>query len=323
MTFTEQVHNLLRSAAMECTSAGNFKERVNSPDGTEVTHEFAHATAMAWQAKKTLYSRKFGATPPWVNLLHPLHRIRICDLSIHAAEPLPDIMAEEIITMYLFSRGKSLEEGNNVAVTTFEVFGSRTLVMADFKEPETRAQCYDSVSDRWSDSPTHLVDAMEECTPLAWPLYSIYSEVRDEIQSTLDQIVASADLSQERTAALTARINAMPEEPEEGAKAWLLSLTNSEFATRVVPEIRRWFNSPPDRRWEDDYLPQNSTAQGAALEFFESLDSETLDMLAVELVYGDRPGSTYYAAELTTDAETANKAAAAAGIPVRFKRGAE
>ena len=38
----------------------------------------------------------------------------------------------------------------------------------------------------------------------------------------------------------------------------------------------------------------------------------------IDIVEGDRPGSTYYAAELRGDMDTANRAAEAAGIPVRF-----
>jgi hypothetical protein len=58
---------------------------------------------------------------------------------------------------------------------------------------------------------------------------------------------------------------------------------------------------------------------GAALEFFQSMDGDALDSVGVTIVEGDYPGSTYYAAELTGDIDAANKAAALAGIPVRFK----
>ena len=40
--------------------------------------------------------------------------------------------------------------------------------------------------------------------------------------------------------------------------------------------------------------------------------------LGVEQIEGDRPGSTYYAAELRGDIDEANRAAEAAGIAVRF-----
>lgn len=207
-------------------------------------------------------------------------------------------------------------------ITEFEVDSSGTLTVADFWEPKTRSDFYESISDSWSESPAHLADAMEECEPLAWAVHSIYTELRDEIQADLDGIAHSSGVSKKRALALKARIKTMPEEPEDNAEDWLLTLTSSEFEARVVPEIEKWFDSPPNWNWEDDHLPKNGTAQGAALEFFQSMDGVTLDILGVQIVEGEHPGSSYYAAELTGDIDVANKAAAEAGIPVRFKKGA-
>ncbi len=121
-----------------------------------------------------------------------------------------------------------------------------------------------------------------------------------------------------RLAALKARLDALPEEPEEGAVAWLLSLTTKEFEDRVVPEIEIWFAEPPDWSYEDDYLPESGTAQGAALEFFRDMTRDERRTLGVKVIEGEHPGSTYYAAELRGDIGEANRAAEAAGIPVRF-----
>lgn len=205
-------------------------------------------------------------------------------------------------------------------VTEFEVDSSGTLTIANFWEPKTRSDFYESVYDSWSESPAHLADAMEKCEPLAWAVHSIYTELRDEIQADLNGISRSSGKLKKRTGALKARIKAMPEEPEEGAEDWLLALTFSEFEDRVVPEIDDWFNSPPDWNFEDDHLSRNGTAQDAALEFFQSMNGETLDIVGVKIVEGEHPGSTYYAAELAGDIDLANKAAADAGIPVRFQK---
>jgi hypothetical protein len=43
-----------------------------------------------------------------------------------------------------------------------------------------------------------------------------------------------------------------------------------------------------------------------------------LDALGVVIIEGEHPGSTYYAAELVRDIDDANRAAKAAGLPVRF-----
>jgi len=209
-------------------------------------------------------------------------------------------------------------------ITEFEVDSSGTLTVADFCERKTRSDFYirfGSVSDSWSQSPAHLADAMEDCEPLAWAVHSIHTELRDEIQADLDGIGPSSGAFKKRALALKARIKAMPEEPEDGAENWLLALTFSEFEARVLPEIEKWFDSPPDWNWEDDHLPRNGTAQGAALEFFHSMDGDALDILGVIIVEGEHPGSSYYAAELIGDIDLANKAAADAAIPVRFKKG--
>ena len=204
--------------------------------------------------------------------------------------------------------------------TEFEVDSSGTLTLAGFWEPKIRSEFYESVYESWSESPAHLVGAMDDCEPLAWAVHSIYTEVRDEVQSDLNGPGRSWGAFKKRTKALKSRLQAMPEEPEEGVEDWLLSLTSSEFETRVIPEIEQWFGHPPDWTWEDDHLPRDGTAQGAALEFFQSMDGDTIDLLKVEIVEGEHPGSSYYAAELTCDIDEANKSAADAGIPVRFKK---
>jgi hypothetical protein len=203
-------------------------------------------------------------------------------------------------------------------ITEFEVSDSGTLRRADFAEAEARAEFYEYVSGFWSRSPKDLAEAMNECQPLAWAVHRIYSDFRDELAADVLDAQGAGSGQKRKLAALKARLQALPEEPEEGAVDWLLGLTNKEFEDRVVPEIEKWFSEPPDWRFEDDYLPESGTAQGAALEFFRDMAADELDTLGVEVVEGEHPGSTYYAAELRGDVDEANRAAEAAGIPVRF-----
>jgi len=203
-------------------------------------------------------------------------------------------------------------------VTRFEVCDGGTLRMADYVEAETRAEFYEYVAGFWSRSPKDLAEAMDECQPLAWAVHRIYSEVRDELVADLEDAEGAGGESERRLAALRARLETLPEEPEDGATEWVLSLTSEEFESRVVPEIEKWFEEPPDWSFEDDYLPESGTAQGAALEFFRDMDADDLETLGVDVVEGEHPGSSYYAAELRGDIDEANRAAAAAGIPMRF-----
>jgi len=340
MTLIEKIRKLLLSAPIDTISGGQFKEVVTVEDGRQISYAFPLATGMAWLAKKSSYSERFGELPTWLGTLHPTLRIRLCDLSLDAGQPLPQSVQKEILTPKL-ENGQSndvrlqtpkvqtyaLHEEQKMSrksvgadCTEFEVDSSGTLAMADFWEPKIRSEFYESAYDSWSESPAHLADAMDDCEPLAWAVHSIYTEVRDEIQSALDEISETSGVYKKRTAALKARLKAMPEEPENGVEDWLLALTAGEFEERIVPEIEKWFASPPNWNWEDDHLPRNGTAQGAALEFFQNMDGDALDALGVTIVEGEHPGSTYYAAELTCDVSAANKAAAAAAIPVRFKK---
>ena len=203
-------------------------------------------------------------------------------------------------------------------VTEFEVDSGGTLSMLGTYQPETRAEFYEDVAGYWSGSPQALADAMDECQPLAWAVHSVYSEFRDELSSDVQEAQKAGTGHKKRLAALQARLRAMPEEPEDGIEAWLLALTTREFEEWVSPEIEKWFESPPDWAFEDDYLPQSGTAQGAAMEFFQSMDVDRRRALGVRIVEGEHPGSTYYAAELRNDIDQANRAAKQAGIPVRF-----
>jgi hypothetical protein len=205
-----------------------------------------------------------------------------------------------------------------VQVTEFEVSDGGTLRMANFPEPETRAEFYEYVGSFWSRSPKDLAVAMDACEPLAWAVYSIYSDFRDALAADVFAAQGAGGEDKRKLATLKTRLQSLPEEPEEGAKGWLLGLTRKEFKDRVVPEIEKWFGEPPDWFFEDDSVPESSTAQGAALAFFRDMAGDELETLGVDVVEGAFPGSTYYAAELLGDIEEANRAAEAAGIPVRF-----
>lgn len=205
-----------------------------------------------------------------------------------------------------------------VPITEFEVADGGTLRMANYAEADTRADFYEHIADFWSRSPQDLADAMDECQPLAWAVHAIYSEARGELEPDLQDAQGAGGRHTRRRAALKTRLEALPEEPEDGAVKWLLGLSSREFEERIVPKIETWFGEPPNWNFEDDYLPESGTAQGAALAFFRDMSADKLETLGVEQIEGDRPGSTYYAAELRGDIDEANRAAEAAGIAVRF-----
>jgi hypothetical protein len=204
-------------------------------------------------------------------------------------------------------------------ITEFEVCEGGTLRIAGFEDPETRAQFYEHVPDQWEDSPADLANAMDDCQPLAWEVYSIYSDFRNGLQAEIDDAEGEEEPDNKKIAALNARLASMPEEPEKGAEDWLLEVDNDYFKTNIVERIKYWFSDPPSwQGWEDDYLPEMATGQGAALEFFLDLDQKSLNVLGVKVIEGLYPSSTCWAAELHSSITEANTAAEAAGLQVRF-----
>ena len=79
-----------------------------------------------------------------------------------------------------------------------------------------------------------------------------------------------------------------------------------------------WLSEAPDpcQEWEAYY--KTGDAQGAAYDHFLREDLELMDALGIVVVEGDCPGSSYYAAELHTEVEAANRIAAERGWTIRF-----
>ena len=65
--------------------------------------------------------------------------------------------------------------------------------------------------------------------------------------------------------------------------------------------------------------PDPKSSQEEALIFFRNMDAASKNILGVDIVEGDHPGSTYYAAELKSEINKANCDAIAADIPIRFR----
>lgn len=59
--------------------------------------------------------------------------------------------------------------------------------------------------------------------------------------------------------------------------------------------------------------------QGKALAFFQGMAGDLVDELGVEIVDGDQPSSTYFAAELRGNLAHANEAANRLALPFRFQ----
>jgi len=177
----------------------------------------------------------------------------------------------------------------------FDVSKYGTLSIKGFSEGQVRFDFYSSEYEEWDGTPESLLTLMNECPPLTWEVHSLYTDAREKLENC----------------------DSMSEEPEDGVEDWISGMSESEFKKLEVT-IDRWFNEAPAWKDESDYFPKGSTAQSAAMEFFEYLTSNERKILGVKIVEGEHPGSSYYAAELTKSVEATNQAAREAGMSIRF-----
>jgi hypothetical protein len=98
---------------------------------------------------------------------------------------------------------------------------------------------------------------------------------------------------------------------------WFRSL-QGQSRDEVYAELDAWLFDEPDWVWEEDYLPDSATGQGAAFEYFNEADFAMLEALKIAVIEGDRPGSNYIAAELHMPVDEANAVAEHNGWAIRF-----
>lgn len=108
------------------------------------------------------------------------------------------------------------------------------------------------------------------------------------------------------------------ESDEEEILSWRERMEeNAEVIEDVISDIEMWLNEYPEgAEWE--YADLNGySGRGDALQFFES-QADLKELLNITIIYGNHPGSTYYAAELRMDIADANAIAEVQGLPIRF-----
>ncbi|MDT3668950.1 MAG: hypothetical protein ROZ37_01290 [Aromatoleum sp.] len=174
----------------------------------------------------------------------------------------------------------------------FQVSEFGTLSYANFEEPQTRydAHGYSNVGD---------VDAsiVESHAAMYEPIQEIYRDHLREQNPLLDD-------------------TAIEELVEDSWLEWFMADGRNWSAIEGI--IDDWLSDAPDRcqEWEDYY--KTGDAQGAAYDHFLREDSELMDELGIAVIEGQCPGSSYFAAELHTPVEEANRIAAERGRSIRF-----
>ena len=202
----------------------------------------------------------------------------------------------------------------------FDVTEYGTLSVADYPEPKLRSDVYNINSD-WNESPAALALAADRCIPLSWFAADLHRDAvgdkLDSISGALRELIDCPSATQKIM--FDIRKSYGDSDCPVVVQEWLGNLEQTEFES-VVQEIEGWLAAEPDWTFEYDYFDDWATGQRAALNFFRDLDLDSISGINIEIIEGEHPGSTYYAAELTMDPEEANAIAEREAIPLRFRR---
>jgi len=148
------------------------------------------------------------------------------------------------------------------------------------------------------------VEEIEHCPPLQWKVSALYLEDLEAREWDEDEKRAGDSRSPCEIA-------------ETDWPVWFRGL-QGQRRDEVHAELDAWLREEPDWGWEEDYLPDRATGQGAAFEYFSDADSEVRKALRIRVIEGDRPGSNYISAELHMPVEEANAIAEESGWTIRF-----
>jgi hypothetical protein len=194
----------------------------------------------------------------------------------------------------------------------FDVTEFDTIVDGSVSEPTIRSEVFDvDTSERCTVN--SLISEIEDC----YPLTSYFQQLALNELSDVQDLLEDDDLDGAERDRLM-RLVAALDDDDEGWAEWI-RLEGAAGLPRLKKEAQTWLASAIE--WGDlQWLPRNTGAQGAALAFFESLPFDALKAIGVVIIEGDHPGSTYYAAELSSSIEQANAKVAELGLPFRFKK---
>jgi hypothetical protein len=201
----------------------------------------------------------------------------------------------------------------------FDVTEYGTLSVADYPDPKLRRDAYDLPID-WNRSPAALAVAVGSCIPLSWFAADLHREALEtKYQSAHDSLLAliSCPGAVMKIMANTRKTWGDSDCPIV-VQDWLENLGPEDFEDAVVA-VKDWLDTEPNWTSEYEYFDDWADGQRAALNFFRDVDLDSLSGINIDIVEGEHPGSTYYAAELTIDPDEANAIALQEAIPLRFK----
>jgi hypothetical protein len=141
--------------------------------------------------------------------------------------------------------------------------------------------------------------------------WSLNERIKDLYRETLIDAAENNPLVDEPD------LDAIKDRVEESWAEWVKSARGAD-KTAIEAAIDDWLDEKPDWSNEWEVIYKNGTAQGAAYDHFLREDPDVMDALGIQVIEGDCPGSSYFAAELRISPEEANQIAEANGWDIRF-----
>ncbi len=207
----------------------------------------------------------------------------------------------------------------NQAPLLFDVTEYGTLSVADYPDPKVRRDAFD-LPPGWDENPSDLALAVGSCIPLSWLASDLHREAMEiKYESARDSLQALIGCP---GAVMTIMANSRKSWGDSDCpvvvQTWLESLSPNDFDD-VVMSVTDWLDAEPNWITEYEYFDSWADGQRAALNFFRDVDLDGLSGINIEIIEGEHPGSTYYAAELAMAPDEANTIALREGIPLRFR----
>lgn len=219
----------------------------------------------------------------------------------------------------------------------FEVEEYGTIVEPEGKEPSIRSDVYD-LDVGSINSPQHLIDEIQSYDELRSHFCGLAANHREELVEAIEEqedfantLIGVGDEVPTESERLDAAASLVPphrlramkdlaqalEDEDNGWQDWIAA-EGLEGLPTFLTILDEWLADTLD--WSQmEFWPSGWSSQGKALAFFELMDDEVLDAIGVQIIMGEHPGSSYYAAELRSPIEAANAQAQRLKLPFRFR----
>jgi len=196
---------------------------------------------------------------------------------------------------------------------TFIVTDSGTLSLDGYKSPETREEAYNISSNNFL-TPSGLAFEADEHLPILWELQGLfYGWRKNEIIR-----LSASNTDVMHLKAFDIKWDEDHLDDVTNVKYWLESLPKDQFSS-ITRNMHNWGLEDPSGD-DDEYIDEPMSGQDMAYQMFsDGCYSDESEILGIEIVEGDHPGSSYIAAVLSIPIIEANKKANELDLDLRFK----